>query len=343
VVEHPLAVVLGDAGTVVLDVEPPDVLERSDPDGHGPLAVLHGVPQEVLEQLAEPVGVGHHPRDRFVVQPRPGRERPLAGGPEDRLDVRRFGLLDHPSLVGDPQEVLDEPLHPAGRRLDRLEMLRVVRLPVEFEPSVDDRERGPEVVREDVGELLEPVVLPFERPLVLPLGRRVPADDKVAVAAVAGRRRDGAGRPELRPVRPLVPALVVDRPPLRRVQQVPRRRVLVPREQDPQPPAGHVRRLVPVELPREVGPRREVALGIEREQHAGRRRIVRGRGSSPLLRRRLARPIRRWRRHEGNITVPTDDSCAWSVRVVRIPRDHPGRVVATPRTRRPRPRRACAR
>ena len=112
--EHALAGLLRDTRAVVLEVEA--VLERPHTDGHGLAAVLRAVSQKVLEELDQPIGIGHQPRNRFVLDGRARRKYPFPGRLEDGPDVGRLRLVDHLALSGHAEQVLDESLHAVGRR-----------------------------------------------------------------------------------------------------------------------------------------------------------------------------------------------------------------------------------
>jgi len=60
---------------------------------------------------------------------------------------RICGRLHHPdvaSLAGQPEDVLDDAVHPVGRGFDRVEVVAVTLLFGEFQPSVDDVQGVPD-------------------------------------------------------------------------------------------------------------------------------------------------------------------------------------------------------
>ncbi len=141
--EHPFALVAGNAGAVVGDVEPPGAVA----DGHGRPPVVDGVGEEVLQQLLEatavgsdrPLGLddeGHVTRDGGV--PALGRERRDVDG--------SGGVPDAFALSSERQEVFDQRLAPSNRARRGREVLTGAHFHREFEPAVGDAQRVPQVV-----------------------------------------------------------------------------------------------------------------------------------------------------------------------------------------------------
>ena len=161
--------------------------------------MLDAVSEEVLQQSLQAVAVREH----------------LAVGLEDDVDVARVGLavapgsdaLDRPELVrvvpvgqlpdgdrldrsdgvalsGEREHVLDQPLHLVEGVLAAVEVVAAPRLPREPEVAGEHVEGVPEVVRDDRGELVEPLVLAFDPLLVRPPLRDVAAAGEEPVLAV---------------------------------------------------------------------------------------------------------------------------------------------------------------
>jgi len=115
--------------------------------------VFDGVPEQVLEQPAEPLVVGRNRRvGRHRERRVPGLRRlPGAVGDRGEIDGRR--LLHRGALAGERQELLDEAVHPLERVAHPLEVLGVAALAAEFQPAARDRQRRPEVVAHGAREL----------------------------------------------------------------------------------------------------------------------------------------------------------------------------------------------
>nr|WP_284033482.1 hypothetical protein [Halobaculum sp. DT31] len=193
-VEHRLAQVGRDPGTVVGDEEPP----RTVADDHGDVGrpVVDPVAEQVLEQLFETPLVGADPRVGLDRQRRPAR---LDGAPAvagDVVERHRCRLDRRRPLVGEREEVGDQLQTAVQRDLDVVEVFVVALLSREFEPAGRDVQRVAEVVGEDVAELLEPFVLAPEFPSPVPPFRDVLGDGETRLR----RRPVFADRDDAHPV-----------------------------------------------------------------------------------------------------------------------------------------------
>ncbi len=139
----------------------------ADGDSHLRAAVFDGVAKQVLEHGREPTLVGRHfsgavDRQRRVTGVDPG---PRLLGEWRHRDERR--VADVTPVAGEGQHVVDQLFHPVECVRHPIEPLFVA-LACQLQPAVCDRQRVPEVVADDRGELFEPFVLTAELPLLAP-------------------------------------------------------------------------------------------------------------------------------------------------------------------------------
>ena len=169
--------------------------------------MFHAVPEEVLEELLEAGPVRPNRSVDVDAEPRAGRSVDVSPtaleqvGEGDGLEVAE--LL---ALASQREEVLDQLVHAVVRAGHVFEVLAVTLLLDEPQPPLGDGERVPEVVAHHVGELLEPLVLPFQLVAAAPelpfalalvqrgLGRRREDPREELVGRVEGVRRQIADR-----------------------------------------------------------------------------------------------------------------------------------------------------
>jgi len=137
VLEDAFAFVPRNPGSVVLDEEP--IFVGVDPDHHVRTAELDRVPEQVLEDVAQPGSV--RVDDRLLVEVGsqrrrlgPGRLPGVVGG---RREQDRFALADRPSLPGERQEVVDDPVDPSHGHVGAVEVAEIAVLAGQFEPTLD--------------------------------------------------------------------------------------------------------------------------------------------------------------------------------------------------------------
>jgi len=76
-------------------------------------SVLHGVPEEILEELQKPALVGIHlPQVGVALERRPGGVDVPPRGTHAAFDVDEFGLADGVTVFRERQDVVDQAVYP---------------------------------------------------------------------------------------------------------------------------------------------------------------------------------------------------------------------------------------
>ena len=120
------------------------------------LAVLDGIPEEVLEDVPKPVAVGPNGKGGFEFERRPLRRHRLPALADHVRDGNRLGLTDGLALAGEGKRILDDRFHPVEGVHDRLDVRVIVRtlLFEQCDPSLGDVQWIPQVVGDDARKLL---------------------------------------------------------------------------------------------------------------------------------------------------------------------------------------------